>query len=944
MNVFSRRQRRTASKRTTALAAGAVIAGLAVTALGSGLVAADAATPTPTPTPTDSPRAGAVTPGPTAPKQLFLEDFENGTDLTPMSLADYASAASASYTADASWLDFGLCNGIITAWRGSDVAECNANQQIRSIANAIGQASGTGSQNTNHVLSAFTSGPATGSVQFKTIKPVPLSAAGRFITFGVTAGAMNCTSNHPLLDFALVDGTTEYPVSDTPIDTCSDAGVKTYQVTDTTQPNPPAYTVSAGRFTSKGAVLFHGKDAGIVLRNQQPSNDGNDGAIDDITILDATPSLSISAASGENVVGDSARLTFTVTNTSEKGAKPGWGFTESLPAGLTLAQTPNVATTCSAGTATGAAGATDIVVAGDLAQGDASCTVTADVTSTTPGTYALAPAGLTKTEGVDFAQGDDIVFAAEQNSLTLTNETTIVGGNGDDIADRGESIVTTQTVTNAGGVEVHDLAVTSDAGAATCDVVTLAPGAKATCSTAEHVVDQHDVDAGSIGSSATASAVSRVGAAVISSSAATQVATSAAAPLASVGIVPTIGGKTVPASAGDRVDLAVSWTNAGNVTLHDASVTLPSHPELTVSCPSGDVAPGETVDCTVSGTYLVTQADVDLGSLQFSGVVTAHTPGSEEVTSPTFLAKQSLTAAAPTIGAKLTTSLSTKAGTLPAVGDEIASALTLRNDGNVTIHGLSVSLVDRPGLAVTCPVASLAPGESVDCTVDSFALTQAGIEAGSVDLAVTVTGLSPSDAVVTTDTTSTVAVVGESMLSLTATPSIDRVALTGKVLPGDEVGLTFRVTNPGNLVVSDLAVATTEGLSVVCDITTLQPRQSTECATTTKHSVTQAEGRASRVSFVSSAIGSVARGDDAVSVRSGSPRAQDLRVEVRSDDVRTDVDTALPPIVPAIVTPVLAYTGSEGLGVLLIAMVVLIGLGSTLIFVKIRRRDRTEED
>ncbi|NHA00874.1 hypothetical protein G5V59_15680 [Nocardioides sp. W3-2-3] len=120
-------------------------------------------------------------------------------------------------------------------------------------------------------------------------------------------------------------------------------------------------------------------------------------------IVDVTPSLdkafspttvtSCPAGAATCPPSSVSTLTFTVTNTTDLQAKPDWTFTDNLPAGVRVAPTPNVGGTCTSTTGaalvrTAAPGSTSIsVTGGDLALGQASCTVTVDVVSATPGTY-----------------------------------------------------------------------------------------------------------------------------------------------------------------------------------------------------------------------------------------------------------------------------------------------------------------------------------------------------------------------------------------------------------------------------------------------------------------------------------------------------------------------------------------------------------------------------
>ena len=81
--------------------------------------------------------------------------------------------------------------------------------------------------------------------------------------------------------------------------------------------------------------------------------------------------------------GGTSTLTFTVTNTSELDAKNGWHFVDNLPAGLT-ASGP-LGGTCAVTDSTVTSASVDVT--GNLASGQASCTVTVQVTSNQPGAY-----------------------------------------------------------------------------------------------------------------------------------------------------------------------------------------------------------------------------------------------------------------------------------------------------------------------------------------------------------------------------------------------------------------------------------------------------------------------------------------------------------------------------------------------------------------------------
>ncbi|NHA00870.1 hypothetical protein G5V59_15660 [Nocardioides sp. W3-2-3] len=66
----------------------------------------------------------------------------------------------------------------------------------------------------------------------------------------------------------------------------------------------------------------------------------------------------------------------------------------------------------------------------------------------------------------------------------------------------------------------------------------------------------------------------------------------------------------------------------------------------------------------------------------------------------------------------------------------------LTNEGTVTLTGLAVS--DPLAGAVTCSPSTVAPGDSVVCSADNaYVITQADVEAGSVDNIATAKGEGP---------------------------------------------------------------------------------------------------------------------------------------------------------------------------------------------------------
>lgn len=820
-------------------------AAVAVSSLGliAALIGADAAAAVPA---TAAPASKAATPAASnAAEPIFTEQFEHNVGTAAVMLDDYVGVNGETYTADPAWINAEQCNGVIIS-DGASSSSCSTS--LGALANVLGQVGGTDAA-TNHAVGAYTRSvnvPAN-AVQVASVQPTQLGGAGRFISFGVDAAAASCVGyEHPLLNFSLVDGRTEYPVSKGPIDPCEAPNAKKYTV--------GGLDIMAGSFVSDGGVLFNGDTLKFVMRNAQSSNSGNDGAIDNVRVLDSTPALQNAFDGSSPIVGDTARLTFTVENTTENGAKPGWSFKETLPTGLTIAADPNEAITCADGTVTTTPGASDISVSGDLATGAASCTISVDVTSKAAGTYTVDDSTVAAHDGVNLPSSASVTFVAEDNALALTDTATIVGGNNDQVADLGERVKFDYRATNNGNVAVSGLTLASSNGAVTCAATDLAPGASTDCVSAEHEVTQDDVDAGTIADTATATATSRGGASV-SSDASASVATTEQAAATGLALSTVITAEGDP-GVGDEVGLQVVVENTGNVTLNNITATIANETGFTVDCAAGALAPGKSTTCAVTGKYTVTQSDVDRGEIVFAAASNAVDPKGQNVTANA-TATQATVAAAPAITERLTTQLAETGAAKP--GDPVTLNVQITNTGNVTLHDIASSIPDSD-LQVSCPVNQLAPGEETDCTVTTYPLTQADIDAGQVTFKSTSTGTAPAGDTVTAEAVAGVTVEQAAAVDTTV---VAHLADSKHKTPvtGDHVTATATVTNTGNVTLTSISAVLADGPDVTCDTTTLAPGETAECEIT-DHVLTQDDIERGTVTFALTATGTAPEGSD----------------------------------------------------------------------------------
>lgn len=401
---------------------------------------------------------------PSAPVELYLENFENGTTTGVEELETYTGATGATYSADSYWLRAMRCNGFITQYNDLTTPDGYCNKpinpaqdlaQVRAKTYALGLL--TGNPESNRAVSNNTTGSANDEVpgidgiisppnqrQFATVDQLNFPVANRFVTFSVDAAATACQAAQPLLRFYLRnDAGTEIPVSGSAINPCTDPR--------TNETSVNGVDVRYGSFAANESQLMIGSSFGIVMRNEQPQSAGNDGAFDNIRVLDVTPQLDKSFAPASVPVGGTSTLTLTVTNTSELAAKNGWGFTDNLPAGLVVDDPANLGGTCDADVVASTGSGTIAVTNGVLTAGETSCTIIANVTSEapvpsepSPKVYENCAANISNVVGINLPNCASVEFFSEPELVIAKTSTATVDSR------PGDAVEYTVTATNAG--------------------------------------------------------------------------------------------------------------------------------------------------------------------------------------------------------------------------------------------------------------------------------------------------------------------------------------------------------------------------------------------------------------------------------------------------------------------------------------------------------------
>ena len=171
---------------------------------------------------------------------------------------------------------------------------------------------------------------------------------------------------------------------------------------------------------------------------------------------------------------------------------------------------------------------------------------------------------------------------------------------------------------------------------------------------------------------------------------------------------------------GDVTTYEYVVTNTGNVTV-TAPITVTDNLISNVICPAlpaGGLIPTASLTCTAE--YVVTQADLDTGSVTNLASASDGTTSSPQ-TSETIPADQN-----PAISI-VKTPLFTD---FTAAGDVVTYEFAVTNDGNLTITG-GVDVVDDKIGTITCITTNFVPNSTQTCTAD-YTITQADMDAGEI--------------------------------------------------------------------------------------------------------------------------------------------------------------------------------------------------------------------
>lgn len=488
-------------------------------------------------------------------------------------------------------------------------------------------------------------------------------------------------------------------------------------------------------------------------------------------------------------------------------------------------------------------------------------------TVTCTGTYSISQANMDAGKVDNAATGTVTKIDGSTATATSSTSTPLTGvgsltfdkkqgtptdANGNPITGRdpgqGDKIPYTFMVKNTGSVSMTGVnVVDSKVSGVNCDKTTLNPGETASCA-GVYTITQADVDAGAATNTAHGNGKDPKQTSIDSANDSTTLLLKQNPKIsltkAAGEITDTNGdGKN---NADDTLAYTFTVKNEGNVTVSTVAVADPKI--AGISCPTGALAPGESVTCT--GSYRLSQADFDAGKVDNEAADTAKSGGTD-VTSN----KATATKVLPVVDA---VSLKKTAGTpvdannngRTDAGDTIRYSFLITNTGNTSLTAVTVNDAKVTGLS--CPATTLGTGKSMTCTA-THTITQAEVDAGTADNTATAVGTPPNRPQISSNesgTSTPIAPTDSLTLIKESSGPVDGNA-DGKITAGEKIPYTFTVTNSGSTTLTGVRVADPK-VTASCTPTTLAPGAAVTC--TGEYTLSQADIDAGKVDNTATAM------------------------------------------------------------------------------------------
>jgi len=577
----------------------------------------------------------------------------------------------------------------------------------------------------------------------------------------------------------------------------------------------------------------------------------------------ADPTTGLGSLPGATDVGDTIAYSFEVTNNGNvtldtitiNDPNPTFGG-ESADNTMSVAScpvtqlAPGQSTTC---TASYVLGQNDIDNAIENGTDSVSNTATASGTPPDVGGNPSPPItspDSTATTTIGSQPSIDIVKSV-LTSVASPNPT-IANGAIDNITDPLDVITYTLTVTNTGNTQLSDITVTDVLDpTVTCTgqtngSVVLAPAMSVVC-TAEVVLDQDDLNLGSVDNTAAANGDDPIGTNVSEDDQLTTLLNQRT----SIELTKSASALSNAPDFEVNETLTYSFTlrNTGNVSLSNPNVqdaNCPSTLDIATGFDGGDTNGNTTLDAgevwLFSCDYITTQDDADLGRVENTAMGTGTPPASSGLPDPMSTAN-SLAEIDQESGISLIKTGSPASvdqgvdNLITDIGDTIGYVFEVENTGNVTLTGVAVAdafITDAPNsgtiLCTTAfdttspPVApsfteatvDLASTESTLCSA-SYTLTQDDINAGQVMNQASVSGTPPDTVPPADPPLEMPSAVSSATVPITPVPRLTVLKTVSdvpdNVQAGQSITYTYLVTNNGNTTIDNVLPVDTNGPS-----------------------------------------------------------------------------------------------------------------------------------
>ena len=457
---------------------------------------------------------------------------------------------------------------------------------------------------------------------------------------------------------------------------------------------------------------------------------GDSGTATDTLNVTVPPQFGKSFASATASAGSPVTLAFVIDNSANPVDATALAFTDNLPAGMVVATPANIANTCG-GTVTANAGSGVISLSGGTATAGNSCSVSADVTASGPGSYVNVSGDLTSDLGNSGTASDSLnatvapTFSKSFSpaamaaggvstlSFVISNTSNPVAATTLDFTDNLPAGMLVATPANSSNGCSGTLTAAAGSGVVSLSGGSVAAGASCTVSV--------DVTAANTGVylNTSGSLTSDLG----DSGPASASLTVASAPGFSMSFVP------ATATAGDPVTISFVVDNAANAVAASALAFTNNLPAgLVVATPAGGSnSCGGTLTANAGASSIsLSGGTVAAGaSCTVSASVTAANPGSYNNVSGNLTSSLGDSGTASSTLNVTTAPLFSKSFALPAVtaGDVVALTFVIDNSAN-PVSADSLAFTDNlpAGMLVSSPANSVngcggtlsaSPGSSV---------------------------------------------------------------------------------------------------------------------------------------------------------------------------------------------------------------------------------------